>query len=374
MYNKHIIKLIIVISLIVGMVTIFITIYNQENKLSISSIEQAKKINNVIYKTCQILSGINNHQSAIDSLEQLYKECNTLEEYAKDHYYSPESQLSQLDKLKNYRKICSESETLLLKEIARLEANKYYDCGNLRNVVYSYYARPSKRTGQFLPLFLPYSNLMIIADYTDNYSLALYLANRTEHPDYNVVSSNASLLDKLKSFYYQINNAEIAEALHSYTFFYFEPNSDNFQNSHIIYNCFVDVAMNDPLNNLVDYTPCRSLKGMVFPHSKEFLVALVPATTIQYTEEAQNSMGADVFEENLLHSLPSLTEEYCVTRNLPHEKDKRKKRRIFKYSYLFKLQPPCKSSYLELYPSSDRRQILYYNYLDKDRNTIRRSK
>lgn len=255
---------------------------------------------------------------------------------------------------------------LLLAEIKRLRQHDFYNNACLKNALYGYLAKPSRHNSErLMPLFLPYSILLCTADSAADSDIACYLAYVSGHEDmqliYDAFRRRVPVIRtpdfEAKVLAYLCNDSPYAN-LH--------PSRFNLNQEYL------DIAMLDPANKLVELYHFSHGTGAVQPHDccadfccpcgiRHFFGCL-PAVADKRLNHPLESVPAYVVAS---WSHDDAAEH--ARRVLPEQLTDVQKRAVSTHhdSVILRLAAPCTSAYLILY-YDDAGKNVGYHYADAD--------
>lgn len=315
----------------------------------------------------KLLANVQQAADAEQVLPRVYELCRTLRKLNTHPHFHMRQVLSLPAEFKHphYDSVRGEI-ALLLAEIKRLRQHDFYNNACLKNALYGYLAKPSRHNSErFLPLFLPYSILLCTADSAADSDIACYLAYVSGHEDmqliYDAFRRRVPVIRtpdfEAKVLAYLCNDSPYAN-LH--------PSRFNLNQEYL------DIAMLDPANKLVELYHFSHGTGAVQPHDcgadfccpcgiRHFFGCL-PAVADKRLNLPLESVPAYVVaswsrDDAAVHA----------RRVLPEQLTDVQKRAVSTHhdSVILRLAPPCTSAYLILY-YDDAGKNVGYHYADAD--------
>lgn len=315
----------------------------------------------------KLLANVQQAADAEQVLPRVYELCRTLRKLNTHPHFHMRQVLSLPAEFKNphYDSVRGEI-ALLLAEIKRLRQHDFYNNACLKNALYGYLAKPSRHNSErLMPLFLPYSILLCTADSAADSDIACYLAYVSGHEDmqliYDAFRRRVPVIRtpdfEAKVLAYLCNDSPYAN-LH--------PSRFNLNQEYL------DIAMLDPANKLVELYHFSHGTGAVQPHDcgadfccpcgiRHFFGCL-PAVADKRLNHSLESVPAYVVAS---WSHDDAAEH--ARRVFPEQLTDVQKRAVSTHhdSIILRLAPPCTSAYLILY-YDDASKNVGYHYADAD--------
>lgn len=319
-----------------------------------------------------LLATVQQSADAEQVLPRVYELCRVLRKYNTHLHFHMQHVFSLPAEFRDARYDAVRGEmALLLAEIERLQQQDFYNCAGLRNAVYGYLAKPSRYNQErLLPLFLPYSVLLCTADSSDDSDVACYLAYVSGHEDMQLI------YDGFRRRAPVIRTPDFVAKVLAYLCKE-GPYANQCPSKYTLNQEYLDVAMLDPANKLVELYRFSRGTGAVQPHGccADFCCSCgirgffggVPVVADKQLDAPLESVPAYV--------VASWSREDAAghaRRVLPEQLTKARKRAVSTHheSIILRLEQPCVSAYLILYYGEDGKNAGYH-YADCEFSVVR---